>query len=389
MDMHTPTRREFLAGMAVAPMALAGADPWQNLVAFVDGEVAAGTFPGAAVIASRGGRVRFQKQCGTYCALTRRAAPVTADVIHPLFSYSKLVSATVVVMAHADGLVDYDVPVSAYIPEFVGGGKDRITLRHALTHSAGIPNVPLGPAGTEDEWRAGVAALCAAKTEWEPGSRTAYHGLSGMFVAAEVVRRRAGSPSWDALCRGRLFGPIGAATLTFSLPPDSAPVALTPQPKDIPASLRAAFGMAGHPAGGCLGTPADSLKVLQLHLNRGTWRGKRLIPEAALDEMHTVQYRREIEKARAEWRTPTHETWGLGPLLRGTGQQPGAYDWFGFRDQASPGVFGHAGIDTVTGVADMATGKALMFVTTDSPKPPEKTVVVRNGVTDRVFAALG
>jgi CubicO group peptidase (beta-lactamase class C family) len=278
--------------------------------------------------------------------------------------------------------------VRTYLPEFTGGGKEKITLRHLLTHSAGIPSVPVGRADTEEAWQAAFQLLCAASTEWEPGSKTQYHGLTGMFMAAAVVRRLNESKPWERICKERLFTPLGAKSLTFELPTD-APLALTPQPKEPPKQLRDVFPYAGHPAGGCFGTPADALKVLQLHLNGGTWHGKRLLSEKALAEMHTVQYRKEIEQARAAGKTPVHEPWGLGPLLRGDGPPGGGHGWFGFRDQASPGVFGHAGIDTVIGVADPATGNALFFVTTDSPKTNPKTVELRNGVTNRVFAALG
>lgn len=385
----TMSRRQLLTAAAgVAAMPGLVEDRWAPVAAFVEGEIAAGTVPGAALIASRGGKVRFQRSWGAYCSLTDRAAKLDLSVRHSLYSYSKLVSATVVVMARQDGLVSYDAPVRTYIPEFAGGGKDGITIRHLLTHSAGIPSVPLGPVRTEDEWRAAVKAACEAKTEWEPGSRTLYHGLSGLFVAAEAVRRVSGGKTWERLCRERLFDPIGARTLSFVAPLDTTPVALTPQPGELPKTLHDGLGLGGHPAGGCVGTVADALKVLQLHLNRGTWRGKRLIKPDALAEMHTVQYAKQIEEARAKGQAPAHEPWGLGPLLRGEGPSTGSHDWFGFRNQTSPGIFGHAGIDTVIGVADPATGVALMFVTTNSPKPPEKTVLLRNGVTDRVYEAL-
>ena len=384
------TRRELLQGMAAVTLAPPGdGDRWGDITRFLDDEHAAGTFPGASLIASKRGKVRFKRQVGTYCGLARRDAPLTGDVIHPFFSYSKLVSATVVVMAQADGLVEYDRPVQAYIPEFTGGGKEKITLRHLLTHSAGIPNAPFGPVHTGAGWSTALKTVCDLRTEWEPGSKTLYHGLTGLFVAAEAVRRVAGGKRWEQLCRERLFEPIGARSLTFDLPPEGAPVALTPQPKELPKRLEEAFGFLGHPAGGCFGTVGDALKVLHLHLSGGVWRRKRLIPAKALAEMHAVQYRAEIEKARAAGTAPAHEPWGLGPLVRGDGPKTGSHDWFGFRDQPSPGVFGHAGIDTFIGVADPATSNALIFVTTDSPKPPEKTVPLRNGVTNRVFTALG
>lgn len=385
------TRREFLKLMAGATFAVAAPPPdrWREVVSFLEAERAEGTIPGAALIASRGGRVLFEHALGSYYSLRDREAPLGLAAIHPLYSYSKLISATVVAMARQEGRIDYDAPVCRIAPEFATEGKEKITLRHLLSHSAGIPSVPIPATLTEEQWQAAWGTVCRAKLEWEPGSRTAYHGGSGLFVAAEVVRRAWGRQPWAGICRERLFAPIGAETLTFGLPPEDAPVAVTPRPKERPAGMRAAFGFAGHPAGGCFGAPADALKVLQLHLNGGTWDGKRLITREALAELHTVQYRKQIEQAAAEGRPPAHESWGLGILLRGAGPKAGGHQWFGFADQASPGVFGHAGINTVIGVADPATGGALFFASTDSPPSNEKTVDLRNGVTNRVLAALG
>lgn len=384
-----PSRRELLlAALASGAAVGAGKDPWREVKEFLDGERRAGVFPGSALIASRAGDVAFRRFDGTYRGLKGKAIPLTPAVSHPLYSYSKLVSSTVIAMLVGEGLLDYDARVSAYIPEFTGGGKEPITLRYLLTHAAGIPSAPLGRAGTEEEWQAGVRSVCAATTEWEPGSRTAYHALSGLFVAAEAARRVLKGKPWPEICRERLFGPIGASTLTFGLPREQALTALTPQPAETPADLDTWFGIVGQPGGGCFGTAADALKVVWLHLNGGAWGARRLIPRDVLDRVHTVQFAREIETARAAGKPPAHEPWGLGPLLRGDGPEAQTPGWFGFGSRPSPGVFGHAGIDTVIGVGDMTDGRAVMFITTDSPRPPEKTVPLRNGVTDRAFAAL-
>ena len=382
------SRRTFLLGAAALGLTAGAGEPWKETIAFMDAQQGEGVFPGAALMAAQRRKTELERFQGTYCSLARRDAPLHRDVLHPLYSFSKLVSATVVLMAVQDGVVKLDEPVVHYLPEFTGGGKDTITLRHLLTHSAGIPTAPLGAALTEPEWKQAVAQVSAAKTEWEPGSRTAYHGLTGMFVAAEVVRRKTSGKPWHEICRERLFAPIGAETLTFALPRDETPVALTPQPKELPKTLREVFPYAGHPAGGCFGTVRDAMKVLQLHLNGGTWGNNRLLSEALLREMHTVQYLKQIEAARAEGKAPVHEPWGLGPLLRGPGPKAGGHDWFGFRDQTSPGIFGHAGIDTVIGVADPVGQRAVMFITTQSPPSNEKTVALRNGVVNRVFTVL-
>jgi len=364
--------------------AIADKDP----LFFLKQQIRTGVVPGAALIATKHGKVSIEKCLGTYCGLTGKTLPLTRDVRHPFYSYSKFVSATVVVMAHQDGLIDYDTPVSHYLPEFTGGGKDTITLRHLLTPSAGIPNVALGAVSTEGQWEQALKTVCAAKTEWEPGSKTQYHALSGMFTAASVVRKLMHNRPWEEICRERLFDPIGAKSLTFEIPPTSVPTAITPQPKELPASLQAVFGMAGQPAGGCFGAIEDAIKVLQLHLNMGVWGHKRLLTSESLIEMHRVQYGRQIAEARAHNQGSVYEPWGLGPLMRGEGPKVGGHDWFGFKDQSSPGIFGHAGIDTVIGVADPATGDALFFVTTNSPPSNAATIEIRNGVTNRVFDTL-
>lgn len=383
------SRRELLQSAALTLVWPKGTMmDWADVTAFLEKERQVGTMPGAALIASKKGKVVFKQGMGTYCSLARKDDPLQMNVRHPLYSFSKLVSATVVAMAHQDGLIDYDAPAKTYIPEFVGGGKEKITLRHLLTHSAGIPNVPLGAVRSEAEWKSAIASVCGAKTEWEPGSRTAYHALTGLLMAAETVRRVSGSTSWAQICREHLFIPLGAKSLTFEIPADTEPVAITPQPKEPPKSYRDAFGLAGHPAGGCFGTIEDGLKILQLHLNKGQWGRKRLLSAKAIEEMHTVAYRKEMAEARAAGKAPLHEPWGLGMLLRGDGAAGGSQAWFGFQNQTAPGVFGHAGIDTVIGVADPESQTALFFVTTDSPKPAEKTVPLRNGVTDGVMATL-
>ena len=62
------------------------------------------------------------------------SARLDGNVVHPLYSFSKSASATVVAMVVADGLLDWDRPVRQYLPEFAGGGKDPTTLRAPSTH---------------------------------------------------------------------------------------------------------------------------------------------------------------------------------------------------------------------------------------------------------------
>ena len=238
---------------------------------------------------------------------------------------------------------------------------------------------------TEDAWRQGVASCCAAPVEWKPGSKTEYHGISGLFLAAEAVRRTLNRAPWEAICREFLFTPLKAESLTFRVPSDAA-VALTPQPEDLPCPIDAVhFSLLGHPGGGCFGQLEDMIKVLELHLNRGVWRGQVLIREEEVAEMHRVQYEQRIAQADERGSPRAHEPWGLGWLIRRDLKD----HWFGFGQSTCPRTFGHAGIDTVLGIGEPERQVALAFVTTHSPNGLGAiTTRLRNTVTDLVMEEI-
>lgn len=394
MDDKSLSRREFMMAMGGAGLAL-----WKPLVdpsevdvkpkklhsatAWIEEKIREGVFPGACLIASRYGHPFLEGYWGTYCGVEKRDEPVGPGVVHMLYSFSKGITSTVVVSAHAEGLIDYDAPVCQTIPEFGIKGKEKITVRHLLTHAAGLPSVPVTHAVGSEAWQRNLDALCQADLEWPPGSKTAYHGWQGMFLAAEVVRRVSGMSSWQEICKTRLFEPLNCKSFTFEAPPELAPVALTHQPKELPCPIRPErYTLMGHPGGGCFGRPEDMLKLLQFHLQDGQWEGWQVIPAPAIREMREVQYSAQIAQAKERGEPPAHEYWGLGWLLRGDSEN----HWFGFGKRLSSQTFGHAGIDTVMAIADPKRQLALVFLTTDTPG--EATVEIRNGVTDRIASAL-
>jgi len=354
--------------------------------AFVEAELARTGCPGACLLASRYGKIFIERYWGTCCTQTGPGQPYDGDRINMLYSFSKGLTATVVVMVHQEGLLDYDQAVCEIIPEFAGQGREQITVRHCLTHSAGIPKPELPPAYGPEGWSAAIAAVCRAELEWPPGSRTEYHGTSGMLLAAEAARRLSGAETWNDLCRQKLLAPLGVDTLSFEIPLQTDRIVLAPWPKDWPGPIEPAsrHGL-GHPGAGAFGRPIEALKLIQLHLNGGIWQGKVLIQPEALAEMHRVQFASQIERALASGRKPAHEYWGLGWMLRGNTER----HWFGFGRKASEKAFGHAGIGTVMGIGDPDRDLGLVFITTDTPGDGQDDVMtLRNGVTDRLIAAV-
>lgn len=360
----------------------------ERVTEFLDTECKNGSVPGAGLVASQNGKIFYEHFTGSYHNLLGMDQPYHREVRNLFYSYTKGISATVVMIAHQRGLLNIDDSVAKYIPEFAAHGKETITLRHVLTHSAGIPNAPspFKPMRNEAEWKEAIAAVCDSKLDWEPGSRTAYHGLA-MMIPAEVVRRQMGGKSWNTLCQELLFQPLGTTSLTFEIPEDRTLVAASPPGSTGQDGMHVL--VPGHPAGGCFGTLHDAIKVLELHLNEGKWASGIILAPKAWDAMHTIEYAKQIEQSFANKATPVHENWAVGWLMRGDGPAIGGASWFGFRDLKNAKVFGHAGIDTVIGVADPDSGVAMMFHTTRSPKSPEETVRLRNEATNRLFASVG
>jgi len=369
------------------------ADVTSKMSTYLQSQIDAGVIPGAFVAAMRNGKVFLEEHFGVFCDRTRRDAPYDGAAIHPFHSFSKMVSATAVVMAWQDGLIDIDTPVMKYIPEFGNGGKEPITIRMLMDHSAGIPVTPKTMmTGTEEQWKAAIAGICAESVQWPPGSRTIYHGLSGLLVSAEAVRRVSGGKTWNEICQERIFTPLGLTSFTFDQPPADLPLACIPRPAHPSAEWQTEIDRyAGEPAGGLKGSPTDVLKFLVFQTHRGTWKGQTLLQEKYWTEMHTPQFPGKpipVVKDDGTIVKPGFDCWGFGMMLRGDGPVTEGHGWFGMKDVTRPHVFGHVGTDISMAMADPDTDTQIVFAVTDTPKSRAKAVELRNVVTDTVFNAL-
>ncbi|WP_046563280.1 serine hydrolase domain-containing protein [Micromonospora sp. HK10] len=146
----------------------------------------------------------------------RRVDPHT--LFHSWSTAKGWLSTTVHVLAE-QGLLDYDTPVAEYWPRFAVRGKGRITLRHVLTHTAGIPQAPVGITAADlADWDGMCARIADLAPLWEPGSTSAYHALTFGYLLGEVVRRATGRSAADVL-REEVARPLGIADdLFFGVP---------------------------------------------------------------------------------------------------------------------------------------------------------------------------
>jgi CubicO group peptidase (beta-lactamase class C family) len=124
------------------------------------------------------------------------------------FSAGKPITAVAVGQLVERGLLNWDTRVAEIIPEFARNGKEAVTLRHLLTHTAGLRN-----ADTIDNtlaWDEQIALLCDLPLEdnWIPGQRAGYHVSGTWQLLGEIVRRVSGKPV-DEFARENIFLPLG------------------------------------------------------------------------------------------------------------------------------------------------------------------------------------
>jgi len=190
-----------------APCALA------PLRALLDSAVAAGAAPGAVVAVSSHG-ARFVYGAGRL-GLADPTRP-GGRTVYDLASLTKVVATTTLAMqAVSEGKLDLDAPVQRYLPEFRGPGKERVTIRHLLTHSSGLrADRPL--------WRetpnadSALRLVNATPLDTAPGVRMVYSDL-GAIVLGEVVERVLGG-RLDRLAERRIFRPLGMTSTRFRPP---------------------------------------------------------------------------------------------------------------------------------------------------------------------------
>src|ERR687894_63582 len=147
--------------------------------------------------------------------------PVTSDT--PFFSYSigKGVASTVVHVLAERGVLDYDMRIVELWPEFGAHGKEKATIRHALSQSAGVPGLP--PEVTVEDlcdWDKMCAIIADSEPWWEPGTTIGYHAVTWGYIVGEIIRRAASKPIPQVL-REEVAGPLGVGGELFFAVPES------------------------------------------------------------------------------------------------------------------------------------------------------------------------
>ncbi len=213
----------------------------------IDKAIADHRLPGAVFHLERNG-LAYERVYG-HRALVPKEEAMTADTIFDAASLTKVTATTPSIWILIErGKIHLDDPLSKYIPEFKGGWRDEVTIRHLLTHTSG-----LRPDLTLDERWTGYDTGIRLATEEMPRNRPGYifkYSDINFELLGEVVRRVSGLPL-DEFAARYVFKPLKMTDTRFrrcTPQPERAPNESETAPTAISGSLRP-VGSPGLPKG--------------------------------------------------------------------------------------------------------------------------------------------
>lgn len=329
----------------------------------IDDLVLSGEEVGLQVAAYVDGELVVDAWAGVADEVTGR--PVAGDTLFTSWSTTKGFVATCLHILADRGQVDYDAPIATYWPEFSANGKEQVTVRHALTHTAGVPQLPANvTVEMMTDWDAICRAIAAHALLWTPGTKVGYHAWTFGWLIGELVRRVDGRPlaqfAQEELCQ-----PLGITDFYLGIPDsvearvaplrqESDPFANVP-PDDLTLQImplqvttatvvnRPDFRRASIPGGGGIMNARAIARHYAMLAGHGMVDGVRLLSPERVDLIRTCQ------TTGIEGFMGGFSRFGLGYGLGGE-----LDEWADIAMGSSGGEFGHGGNGGSLGFADPA-----------------------------------
>ena len=324
-------------------------------------EIEKRSFPGGSVAIGYRNRLVFHHGYGKF-SYSAKSPAVSADTIYDLASLTKVVSTTTLAMQlFEQGRLKLDDPLFRFYPSFTGGGKEKITLFHLLTHTSGLPAYqPLyRHVNGKQEM---VKKILSLPLKFRTGSKAEYSDL-GMILLGDVIEKLTGL-TLDTLSFENIFHPLAMSQTRFN-PPANLKSKIAPTERD-PWRKRllrgevhdentfAMGGIAGH--AGLFGTTGDLAIFCQMILNGGVY------------DHHRVVFRSTLEKFTARQQEPANSSRALGWDTPSEGSSAGKF--------LSSNAFGHTGF-TGTSIWIDPSRELFMVLLTNRVHPSRKNNVMR------------
>jgi CubicO group peptidase (beta-lactamase class C family) len=199
-------------------VSVASADPVDD---YVRARLRSTRLPGVSVAVVKDGRIVKAEGYGK--ASLELDAPATAETVYEIGSISKQIAADAILLLRDEGRLDLDDPIAKYIDNTPAAWAP-ITLRHVLTHTAGLADFDTGNFGfsyrREYTGAEFVALLGIQPLTFAPGTRWNY--TNAFPLLGLVVERVSGQP-YAEFVRTRIFVPLGLTSARFKIATDVVP----------------------------------------------------------------------------------------------------------------------------------------------------------------------
>jgi CubicO group peptidase (beta-lactamase class C family) len=313
--------------------------------------------------------------------------PMPTDALFWIASMTKPITGVAILMLQDDGKLSVDDPVAKFLPELAqtataDGTTHTVTLRHLLTHTAGLSESTKEERDAAKSLAELVPGFSRRPLQFAPGSRWQY-SQSGINTLGRVVEVVSGQ-DFPAFLQRRLFGPLGMVDTTFYPDPPRVARLAGVYKRDgetlVPAKLPWDFDPAnvGHypaPNGGLFSTASDYGRFVRMLLNEGTLDGRTYLSKAAVQQLRTV--------ASGDLKTGFTDgnSWGLSVCVVREPQ--------GVSATLSPGSYGHGGAYGTQAWIDPVKGVAYVLMVQRANFPNADNSEVRKAFQTAASAALG
>ena len=287
--LAVPAAVRVQATAASAAVPAAKSDPLAGWDVFVEKAQADWKVPGVAMVIVRGNEVLLLKGYG-FRDLEKKL-PVTPRTLFAIGSATKAFTTFVMGTLADEGKLDWDAPVSAYVPGFRlkdPVASERMTPTDLVTHRSGLPrhdalwyNATL----TRKEMVERLRYLEPSKD-----FRTDFQYNNAMFLTAGFLVEQVTGTTWEEAVRARVFVPLGMSGANFSvLDSQKAPDFALPYEERDDKVQRMEFRNITNvgPAGSINASAADLAPWLKVHLNGGTLDGKKIVSPLTIENLHT------------------------------------------------------------------------------------------------------
>ena len=263
------------------------------------------TFPGAFAVVGRRTGVIAHAAVGRIDWDSTAAQP-DERTLWDLASLTKVIGMTSAMMQLVErGRMEIDAPAQRYVPEWAGPGKAKVSLRHLLTHSSGLPAFRRYDTLTTNADSI-TQLLLAEPLDTLPGGKMVYSDI-GAYLLGRIVERVSGQPL-DRYLEEQVFRPLGMTETMYrpsrELLPRIAPTEIDTIRGKIHGAVHdpRAFYLGGVSAhAGLFGSARDLARFAQMYLNGGELGGVRIFRPETIELFTT----RQVADRALGWQKPS------------------------------------------------------------------------------------